>query len=465
MARQPATRLQLSAQRFHVRRMMHALVRRDVAMHDDPLRAQSLSFAVGGVLAALAVAAAAVVGLLRPQGLSDSALIVIGRDTGALYVRVDDTLHPVLNLASARLVTRSAANPVAAAEVAIAGAKRGPSMGIPGAPAVIGQRVQDNSWTVCDDDRTIVAVGDQDLDSSGSARPVLVTPRGESAATTYLLYDGQRAAVDLRDVAVVRALRLDGVVPVPVSRTLLDAVPEVPAIAPPGIVGAGGPGPPALEGVTIGAVVLVQRADVAEHYVVLRDGLQLVGEVAADLIRFTYDGHARPVPTIAPAAVTALPVSAGLSVGTFPQHAHKPIGVADGGAVCAQWRPGGSSGTPSKTTIWVGDSPYRNSTGVITLAQADGAGPNVDAVVVAAGRTAYVRSSRLVGDTGATGALFLITDTGVAFGVHDEEDASFLGLGPSPDAAPWPILAHLPRGPELSSEAASVVRDGLASPS
>ena len=104
-------------------------------------------------------------------------------------------------------------------------------MGIPGAPTTIGEPLRGQAWTVCDDDRTVVAVGPSDVDRLDSSRPVLVTPRGESAATTYLLYDGQRAAVDLRNVAVVRALRLDGVVPVPVSRTLLDLVPEVPAIA------------------------------------------------------------------------------------------------------------------------------------------------------------------------------------------------------------------------------------------
>jgi type VII secretion protein EccB len=465
MARQSATRLQLSAQRFLARRMMHALVRRDVAMHDDPLRAQSLALAVGGLLATLAVAASAVVGLLRPHGVSDSAPIVIARETGALYVRVDDTLHPVLNLASARLIVRSAANPVAATEVSIAGAKRGPLMGIPGAPPTIGERVRGQTWTVCDDARTVVAIGDSDLDGLDSARPVLVTPRGESAATTYLLYDGQRAAVDLRNVAVVRALRLDGVAPVPVSRTLLDVVPEVPAITAPSIAGAGGQGPAVLGGALIGAIVLVQRADVAEHYVVLREGLQLVGDVAADIIRFTYDGHTRPVPAVAPAAVAALPIASALAVSTFPPRARTPVGAADGAAVCAQWRPAGSARTASNTIVLAGDSPYRNAREVTALAQADGEGPNVDAVVVSGGASADVRSARIAGDPGSTGARFLVTDGGVVFGVHDDEAATFLGLGQSPGAAPWPILAHLPHGPELSVEAASVVRDGLPAPS
>ncbi len=461
MARQPVTRLQLSGQRFLARRMMHALVRRDVAMHDDPLRAQSLSFAVGGVLAVLVVAAAAVLGLVRPQGVPDSAPIVIARDTGALYVRVGDTLHPVLNLVSARLIARSASDPVPAGEASIAGVKRGPLMGIPGAPATIGEPVRERAWTVCDGDRTVVALDDSDLDRSDSARPVLVTPRGESAATTYLLYDGKRAAVDLRNIAVLRALRLDGIVPIAVSRTLLDVVPEVPAIAPPRIAGTGAPGPPALGGTTVGGLVLVQRADVAERYVVLRDGLQLVGEVAADLIRFTYDVHAQPVPVVAPAAIAMLPISNALPVGSFPQRARMPVGAADGFTVCVRWLPGGSARTSSNAMVFTGESPDRNPADITTLAQADGEGPNVDAVVMPGGFSAYVRSARIVGDDGTTGPRFLITDAGVAFGVHDDDAATFVGLEQSPEPAPWPIIAHLPHGPELSVEAASVLRDGL----
>jgi type VII secretion protein EccB len=464
MVRQPPTRLQLSGQRFLVRRMTHALVRRDVTMHDDPLRAQSLSLAVGGVLATLVVAAGVVLGLARPQGVPESAPIVIARDTGALYVRVDEILHPVLNLASARLVARAAADPVAAGEAAIAEAERGPLMGIPGAPAAIGEPLRGQAWTVCDDHRTIVAVATSPLDGMDTARPVLVTPRGESAATTYLMYEGQRAAVDLRSAAAIRALRLEGLVPVPISRTLLDLVPEVPAIAAPPIAGAGGPGPPGLGGATIGAIVLVQRADAAERYVVLRDGLQLVGEVAADLIRYTYDGHARPLPTVAPAAIAALPIVGTLPTSTFPTRARTAIGAADGPAICAQWRAGGSTRTSSNTVVFVGDSPYRNSEHLTTLAQADGEGPNVDAVAIAGGASAYVRSATIVGDDGVTGPRFLVTDGGVTFGIHDDEAAKSLGLEQLPETAPWPILAHLPRGPELSVEAASVLRDGLPAP-
>ena len=461
MVRQPATRLQLSGQRLLARRMMHALVRRDAAMFDDPLRAQSISLAIGGVLATLVLAAGLVVGLVRGTGVPDSAPIVMARETGALYVRVGDTLHPVPNLASARLVARSAANPAPADQASIAGLKRGPLMGIPGAPASIGEPLRDPAWTVCDDDRTVVAVGRSDVDHLDSSRPVLVTPRGEGAATTYLLYDGLRATVDLRNVAVVRALRLDGVVPVPVSRALLDVVPEVPAITPPPIAGAGTPGPASLAGATIGAVVSVG----GERFVVLREGLQRVGEVAADLIRYAYDTGGRPPTSVAPTAVGALPVSEELPVGTFPRHAGTPVGAADGYAVCARWRPGGSGPTSSNTVVVVGESPYRDAIQVTALAQADGAGPAVDAVAIPGGTSVYVRSARILGDDGAGGAWFLVTDAGVVFGVHDDDTAKFLGLSDVTEIAPWPILASLPRGPELGVDAASVVRDGLPTPS
>jgi len=434
-------------------------------MFDDPLRAQSFSLAAGGVVAALVVVAGTVVGLVRGSGVPDSAPIVMARDTGALYVRVGDTLHPVLNLASARLVARSAASPVAAAEASIAAFERGPLMGIPGAPAAIGAPLRGPAWTVCDDERTVVAIGPSDVDHLDSTRPVLVTPRGEGAAITYLMYDGQRAAVDLRNLAVVRALRVDGVVPVPVSRTLLDLVPEVPAIAPPPIVDRGAPGPASLPNATIGSVVTVRRAADVERYVVLRDGLQRVGEVAADLIGYAYDTGGRPSTNVAPAAVAALPVADELPTNAFPWRARTPVGVGDGYAVCARWQAGAAARTSSNTVVVSGDSPYRDAARVTALVQADGTGPAVDAVAMPGGASGYVRSARIVGDDGASGAQFLVTDAGVVFGVHDDDTARFLGLDGDPEAAPWPVLAHLPHGPELSVAAASVVRDGLPAPS
>src|SRR3954471_6944369 len=119
MARQ-STRLHVSGYRFLLRRMEHALVRGDVRMLDDPLRAQLLSLISGVVLVVIIVAACAVLAFLRPPGTLGSAPIVMVRDSGALYVRIGDVVHPVLNLASARLIAGTPANPQAVSAAAIA---------------------------------------------------------------------------------------------------------------------------------------------------------------------------------------------------------------------------------------------------------------------------------------------------------------------------------------------------------
>src|SRR6476661_818081 len=106
-----STKLHVSGYRFLLRRMEHALVRGDVRMLDDPLRAQSLSLSAGAVVAAIIVAVCAVVAFVRPPGVLGSAPIVMVRDSGALYVRVGDVVHPVLNLASARLIAGTPADP------------------------------------------------------------------------------------------------------------------------------------------------------------------------------------------------------------------------------------------------------------------------------------------------------------------------------------------------------------------
>ena len=110
MARQTTNRLQVSGYRFLMRRMEHALVRGDVRMLDDPLRTQSLSLIAGCILAVVAVAGCAILAFLRPAGELGGP-IVMSRESGALYVRIGDTIHPVPNLASARLVAGTAANP------------------------------------------------------------------------------------------------------------------------------------------------------------------------------------------------------------------------------------------------------------------------------------------------------------------------------------------------------------------
>jgi type VII secretion protein EccB len=241
------------------------------------------------------------------------------------------------------------------------------------------------------------------------------------------------------------------VTPRTVSRALLDAIPEAPPIAAPYVPDAGSPS--VIAGLRVGSVVRVTRTDSDDYFVVLADGVQRIGKVAADLIRSADSQGRRDVGSVSPDVLGGVPILDSLPVSTFPERADTAVGAADGGTVCAQWLPVGPT-----TVLWVDDSPPRLSN-PIELAQADGDGPFVDTIAMPPGRSAYVRATALTGAGGETGPPYLVGDSGVLFGMHDENTAKLLGVQSAPVPAPWPVLSFLPRGPELSKDSASVARD------
>ena len=136
--------------------------------------------------------------------------------------------------------------------------------------------------------------------------------------------------------------------------------------------------------------------------------------------------------------------------------------MSDDAIVCAHWQLGP---TGTNTAVLMGNSLPVNGISLMTLAQADGDGPSVDTVSIPLGRSAYVRSIGIAEDGASAGALYFISDSGAVFGLRDEDTAKHLGLTGTPVPAPWPVLARLPRGPELSKDAASIARDSVAGPS
>lgn len=463
MVRRSVTRLQVSGYRFLTRRMEYALACRDTRMLDDPIRHQAMALSAGVALAAIGVAVCVVLALARPHGSLGSDPIVMVRDSGALYVRVGGTMHPVLNLASARLIAGAPAVPRLVSAAMLAGAEHGPLMGIPGAPGDLAPALGHDrqAWTVCDDrggrstTMIIGAPGDHQI-----APSMLVTTGQERAPGVYLLHAGRRAAVDLRDRAVVRALRLDGIVPLTVSAALLDPLPEAMPIAAPRVPNAGRPGPAGLADFRVGEVLRVPRAGEADHYVVLADGLQRVGRVAADLIRFA-DSRDQEMPEVPAHRIASVPVVHTLAVTDLADPTVS--GASFGGVLCTRWQWQQAGQVPDTAVLAPENVPERER--ALHLVQADGAGPRIDAVSVPSGHSLYVRAAGVAGEGLATGPRYLVTEFGVAFGVGDADAAEALGLPQIPEGAPWPLLALLPRGPELSAARASVVRDSIGTPS
>lgn len=455
--RRPAIWLHVSAHRYLLRRLESALLGDDVAATGPGAPARRASLLFGCVVTALALAGCALLAVLRPHIALDRAQIVISRETGALFVRVGDVWHPVLNLASARLIAATAADPQPVTESDLSSTKRGPLLGIPGAPEFLGKPLSpdDMEWSICVSTGATTATTII-IARRAEAPPVHLVAGGEAilvaaaaGSPAYLLYHGHRAAVDLDDAAVLRALRLERRAPVIVSQALLNAVPEAPPIAPPRIRGSG-TRTPGLPGFPVGSVLRITRADGDEFYAVLATGVQRIGQVAADLLRFGNPQGTTNAVAVAPDAIRAAPVAAELPVALFPDRA--PTLAAPAGTLCAGWE-GVSSGQAD--VVFVAESRLPVPTDPVALAQGDGDGPALDAVYVPAGRSAYVRAG------GDAGTRYLITDTGVRFAIHDDDAARDLGLTEAAPA-PWPLLTLLPAGPELSRQNASVLRDAVA---
>ncbi len=461
----PTTWLQVSGHRFLLRRLECALLGRDVSTVNEPLRGRFYALLTGSLLAATAVAGCAVLGLVRPPAVLGDAPIVMVQESAALYVRVGEVWHPVLNLASARLIAAADVNPRPVRQSALDHAKRGPLLGIPGAPQHLGNPLAPDAamWTVCDAAApltTTIIAGPVDGSTSrqlSNEQTVLVTTDGNAAV--YLLYNGRRAAVDPADPVVARVLRLEGSTPQRVSRILLNAVPEAPPITVPRLAGGGQPRATASPGFPVGSVLKVNRADGDEFYVVLAQGVQRVGQVTADLLRLSDSRGSRSIVAVSPDVLRTSPIVNALPVSTFPDRASPPLKL-DNMTLCVSWAPGQNG---AATSLRAGRGlPIPQEQSPLRLAQADNEGSALDAVHLPPGRSAYVRAAGLTGaDTGA-GTRYLVTDSGVRYGIHDDDAARDLGLPARAVAAPWPVLAALPQGPELSRLNASVARDAVA---
>lgn len=447
--------MHVSGHRFLLRRLECALLYHHVDVVRESLRARTRALAVGCVLTIVAAAGYAFVALLRPDAGLGGAQIALEQESGALFVRVGDAWHPVLNLASARLIAGTDANPKPVHATALRHTKRGPLLGIPGAPQLLAPPLSDSEsiWTICDSaGKTSVLVGPVGEHSGPVAdgQAVLVTP--QSGLPAQLLYRGRRASVDLADSAVQRALRLDGRAPHVVSPALLNAIPEAPPISAPRIIGAGGRSA-AMPAFRVGTVLRITRAEGDEHFVVLAGGVQRVGQVAADLLRFGDSQSAANVVAVAPDVIRAAPVVDALPVADFPERVPR---LVDGASVCVSWVSGHS------VFLLGSGAPVPDGQLPVTLAQADGPGPALDEVYLPPGRSAFASSRSLSGEGRRTATRYLVTDTGVRFAIGDDEAAHDLGLSAQAVPAPWPVLAMLPAGPELTRAKASVAHDTIA---
>ncbi|MCX4093027.1 type VII secretion protein EccB [Nocardia sp. alder85J] len=499
MPAQLSTRAQVNGYRFLLRRLDHAMVRRDIRMLHDPMRSQLRSLIVGAVLALLLVAGCSILAFIHPQGtIGDKAKIVMGKDSGALYIVDRDqndatkmTLHPVLNLASARLITGSNETPKSVKDAKLNTVPRGPLLGIPGAPAaLLGSGQGDHSnWTLCDSVRTAGAaapaggvkttaiVGKLALGSRVQAADPDAALLVRSGDKTYLIYDGKRAQVDTQSSVVARTLNLGAQPARPISLGLLGVAAEVPMLTPPVVPHADEPGPGRLNNMRVGTVIRVAGtadAGKSDLYVVLDDGVQSISAFTAQLLRNADSHGMSDIPQLPPDVLDGMRIARGdLPVDEFPAAMPKIVRIEDAPVACMAWSkdPGTAPGRKDAAegpadragvTLLTGTRlPLPDSAIPMDLASGNGGGSRADSVYVPPATGELVQVTGTEAGSARRDGLFYVSDNGIRYGLPDIATAEVLGLGRTPRLAPWAIVSELVPGPILDKQSALVSRDVL----
>jgi type VII secretion protein EccB len=488
MPAQVTTRAQVNGYRLLVRRLEHALIRADSRMIHDPMRGQMRALLVGMVIAVIICGGAGVLAFFRPTPNFGDSTIMLSKSNGTVFVRIGDRLHPVLNLASARLIVGKSDPPKQVDDKFLNTVPLGPAVGIVGAPTSINgaDDMTTSSWTVCDSTQlppsnepspastieTTVLANDpvlgEDIRAASPDQMILT----RAAGTIYLVYNGVRAAIDPNEPVLRNALHLVDTDIRDVSPGLLNSFPLVEPIAPISIQGAGEPANYLPESYRVGSVLKTVDSRGEHLYVALREGLQLISAATADIIRYgnSQSPTASEPVSLSPALVNQAPIVRTLPVDHYPTAASRFVHVDPDRVVCMSWQRNNSAA--ATTRLLVGNQlPLPNDAEPVRLATADGGGPGLDNFYLRPGTGEYVQATGVEPDSRSSGQLFYINDLGVRFHVSDEASAAALGVvgvkapGKSDETAqpaPWPVLALLPPGPELSQRAALIAHDGMA---
>jgi type VII secretion protein EccB len=459
---------QLQAYRFLNRRALAALVTGEPDVVEPPMRRLTVTTVSGIMIAILIAVGFALFGVLKPtpgDKWKEAGAIIVERETGARYVLIDNVLHPALNYSSAVLAvgTNQSAHVVLVDRSDLKGARRGATVGIDGIPDSLpsAKSLVKSPWTVCSrlqggladqlTARVSVLVGD-DARSRPVAANRAVLVRAVTGGGSYLLWHGQRLAVDSPSVAT--SLGLQNAASVSVGTAFLDAIPPGPVLrapdvpkvksAAPIVVGNGHP--------LVGQLLHVTDND--QSFLVLADGVAALDDVQTALLRTLPIGPGnRP---LAPVDTTEN-VALGL-----------PQSRADWNTVAAQL-----TGLPSTTPALVETAAqnggvcavYRNGARQPAFAVPPSQLPTVAASTI----TESVQSRQGVADRVVLGpgsaavarvrdgspTVFVIAEPGKKFAVTSPDVLSGFGYGAvKPVSLPVQLLPLIPTGPALDPTAA-----------
>ncbi|MBP0452905.1 type VII secretion protein EccB [Kitasatospora sp. RG8] len=458
---------QVQAHLFVMGRLATGMLRGEPDAPDTPSGRTSRGTMTGLVIAVLVCLGVAVYGALVPGGATGwkkPGTLVVVKESGARYLYLDGSLHPVLNEASARLLAGDQLVVDQVSVKSLADTPRGAPIGVLGAPDGLPgpDRLADAPWLAC-------AVSGPA--PSGGRRPELalaVGPgnRGTSLTdgqgalvvapddTQYLLWHGRRLRLDTRNNARL-ALGQAAVTAHPVTAAFLNALaagPDLTATVPDG---RGNAGPQLTAGPTrIGQLFTGPGGD---PYLLTAAGLTPLSRMAFELLRndprtqsAAYQNAAVTPAALSPADLAAhtAPAAQAPPAAGLPTAPPELVTIPQSRGVCAELRLTDQAPTTSVSLLdasAVAGPPPAAQPGV------EPACAGADSIAVRPGGGALVRALSGAG-VGAT--LYLVTDAGVKYPLASAAVAKQLGYGDTvPSAVPEGLLTLFPTGPSLDPAA------------
>lgn len=457
------TKVTVSGWRFLLRRVEHAIVRRDTRMFDDPLQYYSRSVAVGIVVSILVLLGAVLLAYFKPQGKLGNSNLVADRATSQIYIILSGRLHPVYNLTSARLVLGSPSTPTPVNPNDLSSLPRGQYIGIPGAPFATPVSSNPNSdWTLCDTVAAADSVGPA-VETAVIATPLVTDPSiGPIPANQALLASFQgrdwiitqkgRYSINRADRALSSAVGITVTSkPTQISVGMFNALPNIGAWQLPPVPNSGAPNTLGLAPeLVVGAVFQTNTNSTSQNYLVLTDGIAPVNATTASALRATDSFGLVTPPQVAPNVVVSIPERDYAS--PLPDEPLKILSRQEAPTLCWTWQRTPGDQAP-KTNVIVGRhlpiAAAAMNTGIQQI-QGD------ITVFMGGGRFVRLQSP----DPRYGESLYYIDPQGVRFGLPTEQTAGSLGLS-GPKYAPWEIVRLLVDGPVLSQENALLEHDTL----
>lgn len=458
------TKVQVSGWRFLLRRVEHAIVRRDTRMFDDPLQFYSRAVSAGIVLSVLICLGAALLAYFKPLGKQGSDTLVVNRATNQLYVMLPGSpqLRPVYNLTSARLALGTSSEPVVVKSEELNRLPKGQPIGIPGAPYATPVGTPASRWSLCDTVAKPESAAPQvessilirSLATDLSVGPMkadegmLVSFKGAN----WLVTEGGRHTIDLADRAVTSAVGIPVTAKAtPISEGLFNALPNIGPWQLPQIPAAGAPNTVGLPAeLVIGSVFQTATESEPQHYVVLPDGVARVNNTTAAALRATNSYGLLQPPSVEASRVASIPEQ--VYVSPLPDKALNILLRQDAPVLCWSWQREPGDQSPKVTVIAGRRLPIPSSA----------IGTGIDQI--GGDATVYIDGGQFVRlqspDPRVGESLYYIDPQGVRYGVANDDAAKSLGLSGAVNA-PWPVVGLLVEGPVLSKESALLEHDTL----